>query len=231
MVLTGPNLPHLWRNDNAYFKKNDAKQTRGIVIYFQPDLLGASVQQKEEMEMVRLLLQKSERGLEIKGETNKIIGKWMQELVQLKGIDSIIMLLKILNTLATSVDCHPIAHSGYVNLNKESETGRMTQVYEYVMKNFTGTVRLEKVAAIANMSVSSFSRYFKSRANKSFSDFLCEIRIGHACKMLHEEEMSISQVCYASGFNTLSNFNKQFRELTGSTPLQYKKVYLASVSR
>ena len=75
MVFTGPNLPHLWRNDHAYFKKNEPTQTRGIVIYFQPDLLGASIQQKEEMEAIRHLLLKSERGLEIKGETNKLVSK------------------------------------------------------------------------------------------------------------------------------------------------------------
>ncbi len=225
MVFTGPNLPHLWRNDDWYFKKNEPRQTRGIVIYFQPDLLG-NFQGKEEMDSIHLLLQKSARGLEVKGETNRTIGKWMTELVNMKGVPSVIQLLKILDTLSTSTECTPIAHVGYVNLNKESESGRMTLVYEHVMKNFKQRLPLTEVASLTNMSMSSFSRYFKSRANKSFSDFLSEIRIGHACKMLHEENVSISHVSDASGFPTLSNFNKQFKEITGKTPLQYKKAYL-----
>lgn len=225
MVFTGPNLPHLWRNDDWYFKKNESGQTRGIVIYFQPDLL-LNLQNKEEMESIHHLLQLSARGIEIKGETNRLVSRWMIELLTLKGVPSIIQLLRILDILAKSGDCTPLAHAGYVNLNKESETGRMTLVYEHVMKNFKQRLPLEEVASLTNMSVSSFSRYFKSRANKSFSNFLSEIRIGHACKMLHEENTSISQVSDASGFPTLSNFNKQFKEITGKTPLQYKKAYL-----
>jgi len=222
LVMTGPNLPHLWRSDPMA----EEQQTRGIVIYFQPDLLGFNIE-KEELETTRNLFQKSLRGIEVRGETNKVIGRWMIELLELKGLASVIQLLKILNTLATSTDCHPIAHAGYVNLNRESS--QMNLIYQHVMKNFSRRLPLEEVAEIMNMSVSSFSRYFKSRANKSFSDFLSEIRIGHACKMLHEEKMNISQVCYESGFFTLSNFNKQFKEVTGKTPLQYKKTYLETI--
>lgn len=226
LVFTGPNVPHLWRNDDSYFKKHDSNQTHGVVIYFQPDLLGTSILEKDEMELIRNLFQKAARGLEIRGETNKQVGKWMIELLQLKGVNSVIQLLRILQTLASSQDCSPIAHAGYVNLNKESAMSRMNVVYEYVMKNFRGKIRLEEVAQMTNMSETSFSRYFKSRANKSFSDFVSEIRIGHACRMLHEEDFSVSQVCYESGFHALSNFNKQFKAVTGTTPLQHKKAYL-----
>lgn len=229
LVFTGPNVPHLWRNDNAYFKKPIADQTKGIVIYFQPDLLGDSILAKDEMEMIRNLFLKSARGLEIKGETNKQVSKWMMELLQLKGVASIVQLLRILNAIAGSSDCHAIAHAGYVNSNKESSIGRMNLVYEYVMKNFSGRIKLEEMAALTNMTVSSFSRYFKSRANKSFSDFVSEIRIGHACRMLHEEDYSVSRVCYESGFHALSNFNKQFKAVTGKTPLQHKKAYLEAM--
>ncbi|TXK36867.1 AraC family transcriptional regulator [Pontibacter qinzhouensis] len=223
MVLMGPDLPHLWRSNNEYFEKTGELQTRGIVIYFKEDFLGNTIQQKEEMKDILHLLQNSKRGLEITGPTNARVSNMMLALTRLKGVDSLIQLLRILQTLALSHDCHPIATAGYVNLNKESEKDRMNRVYEHVINNFDKKISLEEVAAIANMSLSSFSRYFKSRVNKSFSDFLSEIRIGHACKLLNDEDLNISQVCYESGFNTLSNFNKQFRDITGKTPLQYKK--------
>lgn len=225
LVFTGPNLPHLWRNDDIYFDKKNALQTRGIVVYFQADFLVGPAHQKEELDKIYQLFQRAKRGLELHGATNRLIRQWMIELVDMQGVESIIQLLKILNMLAHSPDCHPITHAGYVNLNKESETGRMNQVYEHVMNNFKKKICLEEVAAIASMSVSSFSRYFKSRANKPFSNFLCEIRIGHACKMLHEKDNNISQICYESGFNTLSHFNKKFKEITGKTPLEYRKDY------
>jgi AraC-like DNA-binding protein len=102
----------------------------------------------------------------------------------------------------------------------------MNLVHEHVMKNFKDTIRLEEVAAIANMTPTSFSRYFTARANKSFSNFLSEIRTGHACKLLLEDKMNIAQICYECGFKTLSNFNRQFKEITNTTPIQYKKEYL-----
>lgn len=226
LVFIGPNLPHLWRSDDAYFDRKNSLRTRGIVVYFQENFLGDSVQQKEEMEKIRHLFQLSSRGLEVKGETRRQVSELMIPLVGMKGVESIIQLLKILDALAHSPDLYPIAHAGYVNLNKESETDRMNKVYDYVMQNFRQKVTLEEVATLANMSLSSFSRYFKSRVNKSFSDFLTEIRIDYACKLLHEETINISQVGFESGFNTLSNFNKQFKEVTGQTPLQYRKKYL-----
>ena len=222
LVFTGPNLPHVWRSDNCYFDKKNNLKTKGIVIYFHDHFLGEPSHQEEELESIRHLLQKSVRGLEIKGETNRKVGKMMIELLNLKGIKSIIQLLKILDSIANSPECYFITHKHYVPINTEEETNRMNKVYEYVMKNFSQKIRLEKVAAIANMTPTSFSRYFKSRVNKSFSDFLKEIRIDYARKLLTEEKMSINQIGYECGFQNISNFNKQFRKVTGEQPLHYR---------
>lgn len=228
MVFTGPNLPHLWRSDNSYFDSKNGLETHGIVIYFPNDFLGNSVFEMDEFAEIAQVLQKSDRGIEINGKTNQTIRLMMQELVNMKGGQSIIQLLQILNKMVDSADCLPITQAGYINLNKESETDRMGQVYEFVMKNFKEKITLEEVSEIANLSVSAFSRYFKTRVNKSFSDFLSEVRISHACKLLHEEEMNISEISFECGFFTLSNFNKQFKERTGKTPLAYKKDYLGT---
>lgn len=225
MVFTGPNLPHLWRNDKEYFDKRSGLQTHGIVIYFPEAFIGQGFMEKEEVEELKQLLIKSDRGLEITGETNILLRSMMRDLLIMHGLDSVIQLLRILKVLASSHDCHAIVQSGYTNLNKASEEDRMSQVYEFVMDNFQRGIRLEEVASLTNMTVSSFSRYFKSRMNKSFSDFLSDVRISHACKLLHEERFNVSEVCYESGFNTLSNFNRQFKEKMGVTPLVYKKDY------
>jgi AraC-like DNA-binding protein len=223
LVLLGPNLPHLWRSDNEYLDKNSLLQTRGIVVYFQQDFLGGSIYNKEELEIIDQILKRAKQGLEVKGKTAHHVSQLMVDLLNLTGVESIIQLLRILNILALSDECVEIAHVGYTNPSKEADTDRIGRVYEHIMLNFKGKISLEEVSAIANLSQSSFNRYFKSRTNKSFSDFLSEVRIGHACKLLHEQDLNISQVCYESGFNTLSNFNKQFKELTGKTPLLYKK--------
>ncbi|MFC4871704.1 AraC family transcriptional regulator [Negadavirga shengliensis] len=225
LVFTGPNLPHLWRNDHEYFDKHNGLYTHGIVVYFPEEFIGQGFMEKEEVEELKQLLIRSNRGLEIFGETNTRLQSMMRELLGMKGLESVIQLLRILKVLAVSQDCHTIVQAGYTNLNKASEEDRMSQVYEFVMDNFQRGIRLEEVASLTNMTVSSFSRYFKSRMNKSFSDFLSDVRIGHACKLLHEERFNVSEVCYESGFNTLSNFNRQFKEKMGVTPLVYKKDY------
>jgi AraC-like DNA-binding protein len=225
MVFTGPNLPHLWRNDQIYFEKESGLKTHGIVIYFNEGFLGDAIYDKEEFESIKILLEKSLRGLEILGGTNLKLRSMMQELVTLSGVDSILKLLQILKVLSESEECQPITHSGYTNNNKESEKDRMRKVYEYVMENFSQKILLEEVSALANMTESAFSRYFTSRMNKPFSEFLSDVRISHACKLLHEADLNISEICYECGFNTLSNFNKQFKDRMGVTPLLYKKDY------
>ncbi|WP_411275166.1 AraC family transcriptional regulator [Daejeonella sp.] len=222
LVFTGPNLPHVWRSDNCYFDKTNNLKTTGIVIYFHDHFLGEPIHHEEEFENIRHLLQKSVRGLEINGDTNRKVSKMMVELLELKGIKSIIQLLKILDITANSPECHFITHKHYVPINTEAETNRMNKVYEYVMKNFKQKIRLEEVAAIANMTPTSFSRYFKSRVNKSFSDFLKEIRIDYARKLLSEEDMNINQIGYECGFHNISNFNKQFKKVTGDHPFHYR---------
>ena len=226
LVLTGPNLPHLWRNDNVYFDKKNKLSTAGIVIYFHDYFLGDPIHEKEELESIQRLLQKSVRGLEITGKANRAICKMMVELLELKGIGSVIQLLKILDIISNSSECHQITHNHYVSLNNQTETDRLNKVYEYVMKNFGRKISLKEVSAITCMTPSSFSRYFKSRVNKSFSDFLKEIRIDHACKLLNEERITISDVAYTCGFQTLSNFNRQFKQVRRESPLRYKKEYL-----
>ncbi|MEP1954955.1 MAG: AraC family transcriptional regulator, partial [Algoriphagus sp.] len=105
------------------------------------------------------------------------------------------------------------------------EKDKMGDILDYILKNFKEKITLQEVSSMANMSESSFSRYFKSRVNKSFSDFLGDVRISNARKLLQDEDLNISQVCFESGFPTLSNFNKQFKDRIGKTPLNYKKEY------
>lgn len=225
MVFTGPNLPHVWRSDAQYFDKSHSLQTEGVVIYFHENFLGDSLLRKEEMEKIQGLFFRASTGLEIRGDTNKRISQMMLDLLHLQGASSLILLLQILDLLADSSECFPIAHIGYINQYKENETARMSKVYEYVMKNFKHKISLSEVAAVASMTPTSFSRYFTMRANKPFSRFVSEVRVGNACKLLHEDDLNIAQICYECGFNTLSNFNKQFKEIIGRTPHIYKEEY------
>ncbi|WKN42086.1 AraC family transcriptional regulator [Tunicatimonas pelagia] len=225
LTFTGPNLPHLWRSDQEGKAGENLKHSEGIVVYFNEDLVGEHLFQKEEAIKLRQLFQNSLRGIEITGETAKSIRAMLMALLRLEGFAGVLELLKILDCLSKSSEIVLLASPGYTNTLKEDDTERMNEVYAYVMKHFKEKVTITTLAELTNMTPTSFSRYFKTHANKTFSDFISEIRVGHACKLLIEQEMNVSQIGYESGFQTLSNFNRQFKQITKRTPLRYKKEY------
>lgn len=224
-VFLGPNMPHLWRSDRNYFEKESQLQTEGIVVYFKEDFLGNDFFEKPEMFDIKSFLKNSERGLDLTGTLGEEMVSDLKELLGLTGFEGISKLLNILHKLSVTNDYQYISSSNYTNTHKISETERMRIVHEYVLKHFKENINLSTVASLSNMTEAAFCRYFKSRTNKTFSDFVKEIRIGNACKILQNEQKSISQICYESGYNTVSNFNNQFKSLKGISPLQYQKLY------
>lgn len=230
LVLTGPNLPHLWQSDHEYFEPDSELMTRGIVFYFSENLMGKEFLLRGEMYKLRQLLQLASRGMEIHGDARLAASSMMHEILESTDFDRVIRFLQLLNLLASANEYKLLATEGYSNSMKETETDRMNRVHSYVLKNFREKIRLEDVAAIANMTPTSFCRYFKAHANKTFSDFLIEIRVGHSCKLLTTQKTSVSQVCYDSGFGTLSNFIRQFKAVTSCSPLEYRKKYSAHTS-
>jgi AraC-like DNA-binding protein len=227
LIFTGPHLPHIWRSDESYFARNSNMQTEGIVIYFNANFLGEQILDKEEMVVVKKLFARSKRGLEFYGHKKNQVITMIQELSRLQGISSVIQLLKILETLANSKEYHYISSRVYDDILNQNETDRLNMVYEYVLKHFRQKISLDELAVLLHMTPTSFSRYFSMKNNKPFSRFVSEIRIKHACKLLTETENTIEQVCYECGFNTLSNFNKQFKEIMLKKPSQYKKEFMS----
>ncbi len=224
-VFLGPDVPHLWRSDPAFFENNPSLFTHGIVLYFQEDFLGKDFLERNEMLAIRQLLQESKRGIEYKGALREHIRTELSELMHIDGFQSVLRLLTLLNRIAHEDGGTPIASYGYVNNYKVSETERMQKVHNYVLQHFAQEIRLGDVASLAGMSEAAFCRYFKARANKTFIDFVNEIRIGHACKLLLDDKFTIAQIAYDSGFDSLSNFNRNFKKYIGHTPREYKVSY------
>ncbi len=238
LVFLGPNLPHLWRSDQAYFTKSTDRMTKGIVVYFTDDFLGNEFFEKPEMAALRLLFDQARQGLEWTGSARDQAAQTMQALRQQPiGFGRLLRLLSLLNDLSHTTDYRLLTSPGYSNTIKPAETNgagastpsrayrRMQLVHDYVLTHFQDDIDLETVADLAGMSPPAFCRYFKARANKTFSEFVAEVRIGHACKLLATGKLSITQVSWESGFRTLSNFNRQFKEITGQTPSNYVKTY------
>lgn len=224
-VFLGPDIPHLWRSDPAYFGGSPELFTHGVVLYFQEDFLGKDFFEKPEMLHLKQLLIDSKRGIEYKGFMRDHIREELLELRNAEGFHGILRLLTLLDKLAHGTGGSPIASYGYVNTYKVSETERMQKVHNYVLQHFAQEIRLGDVASLAGMSEAAFCRYFKARSNKTFIDFVNEIRVGHACKLLLEDQWTIAQIAYDSGFDSLSNFNRNFKRYIGHTPREYKGNY------
>jgi len=228
ITFLGPDLPHLWRSDTEKSVIENDIHAVGIVVYFQEDFISKSLLNKEEGIRIRQLFKKSLRGFDVTDKTAKSIGKSLLNLPNLEGFDAVLGLLQILNSLSQTDDIELLASSGYTNTLREGDTERMNRVYAHVMKHFKRKIPISELASLTHMTPTSFSRYFKTHANKTFTEFVSEIRIGHACKLLIDKKKNASQACYESGFRTVSNFNKQFKTITNRTPLEYKKRYMIS---
>jgi transcriptional regulator GlxA family with amidase domain len=193
------------------------------VLYFTEDFLGNDFFEKSEMAGLKAFLENSCRGMVWSGKSKGHIVEKLIELVNIKGFRRILTLLDLLHKLSQSKDYQFITNENYTNLHKLSETERMQKVYEYVSKNFKESIKLGDIAEKVNMSEAAFCRYFKKRTNRSFVDFVNEIRIGNACKLLGQNAMNVSEICFESGFNTISNFNFHFKKIVGKTPSEYAK--------
>ncbi|QJD79295.1 AraC family transcriptional regulator [Spirosoma rhododendri] len=231
LVFLGPNLPHLWRSDQPYFDRQSTLRTQGIVVYFPEDFLGPAFFEKQEMSAIRQLLANARHGLTWSNGTHDRAVSVLTRLVsQPVGFGRLMGLLNLLNELAESTEYQLLASSTYVNSLRPEDTDRniyhrMQVVHDYVLNHFPEELSLETVADLAGMTAPAFCRYFKARANKTFSEFVSEVRIGHACKLLMNTPLSITQVSFESGYRTLSNFNRQFKDITGLTPSGYVKTY------
>jgi AraC-like DNA-binding protein len=225
LCLIGPHVPHLYRSHEEYYAANSELRAKSIVIHFNEDFLGKDFFKIPEMKHIQALFEKSTRVLDIIGDSNKFISNKLIEMFSENPTKRLLSLLEILDNIARSEDYDFLTSGNSFGTNiKDSD--RVNKVFEYVMKNFKEEIRLGEVADLVAMSETSFSRYFKSRTNKNFSDFLTQIRIAHACKLLVEDKMGITEICYESGFNNLSNFNRQFKEQMNMTPSVYQKELL-----
>ena len=223
IVLVGSNLPHYWRYDDLYSHENPKLTAESRVIHFKEDFLGECFLNLPENKIYRVLFEKAKRGIQIKGKAKIKVAELIQKLLYAEGPERIILMMECLLCIANSGSISLLSSFGFKYDAEESENDRMTAIYEYTLANYKKKIQLEEIAEVAGISPNSFCRYFKSKTRKTYSQFLLEIKIGQACKMLIESNLSIKELCYECGFNNFSSFHKYFKLITGLSPLSYKK--------
>jgi len=223
VFVIGANVPHVFRCDDRYYQENEVGAARALTLFFDQRTFGTPFLELPEARALTDFMTVAQRGLKAKPELAEAMGGMIRQLFEIQGMEKLILLLQILNRLAASTDHDYLTSHGPGKGLKESEGQRLNDIFHFTMKEYTRPIKLEEVAAIAYMSPSAFCRYFKQHTRKTYLDFLNEYRISQACRLLMETDMAVSEVCYESGFNNLSNFNRKFKAVMGVTPKGYAK--------
>lgn len=227
LMFIGSNLPHVWRNDHDFYQDNKSLFVDVYVIHFREDALNEGFFDLPEFRHIKKLFQKGQQGMLI-GETNhEKIRKLIKSVYNSSGLDRLVYFFKVLDALAKTEDYELLSKQGFTNSLNNADSERVNKVMNFLMENYTRDIQLDELAALVNLNKSSFCRYFKYRTHKTCSQFLNEIRIAHACKLLVNGEKTVSQICYETGYNNISHFNRQFKLITGLTAKEYARKYLA----
>lgn len=228
VVLVGSNLPHYWRFDDCFFEENTRSVADIRVCHFHEHFWGEQFLLLPENNHIKLILEKAKRGIQVSGKTRQRVADIMERLITAEGTLRIILLVEALSVIAGCRQLVTLSSIGFKPDHVEVESDRINAIYEYSIKNFKRKIQLEEIAEVANISPNSFCRYFKSRTRKTYSQFLIELRVGHACKLLIENNQCIKRLCYESGFNNFTSFHKYFKMITGKSPLNYQKEFMSS---
>jgi len=225
VVLVGAQLPHYWRFDDAYFN-GEKTQADIAVVHFCEDFWGSSFLNLPENKSIKMILEKAQRGIQVQGSSKENIGKLIESLLAAEGPKRIMLLMEALMEIEKSANNVTLSSMGFHHDYAETENDRINAIYNYSLANFKRKIQMEEMASVANISPNSFCRYFKSRTRKTYTQFISEIRVGHACKLLIEDSMNVKQICYESGFHNFASFHKHFKMITGKSPLSYQKSFL-----
>ena len=231
VCIIGENIPHWWKSDNSYFENKITGGVKALVIQFSKEIFNSNFINLPEMSAIKELLENSQRGIRFSGKSQEIIGNQVIKTFRNSGIQRITELVLLLDIMANAKEYHYLSSVGYSKTILTFDFYRFNKIHEYIIRNFTKTISLEEISSKVNMGETAFCRYFKKHTGKTFSVFLNEFRIGHACKLMMEDKVTISRACFESGFNNLSHFNDQFKRIMKLTPTEYISAYKSGTEK
>lgn len=221
LYLTGINLPHTWICD----KKVNHSGAEAYVLHFKPELFSRSFMGQPEFILLRELLQRSGSGIRFSKETGEKIRPLFEKLLTKSGMDRVISILKILDTCSREKDFTLLASEGFAHVYLPASDEKLQKIISFIEANYQKDIKLNEMAGMANMQTNAFCRYFRRKTDFSLFDFINRIRIGNACRLLLQGDLSVQEIGYRSGFNSNSYFITQFRLKTGKTPKAYRVYY------
>ncbi|NML39604.1 AraC family transcriptional regulator [Chitinophaga sp. G-6-1-13] len=217
IYFLGPNLPHT-------FQKTGDQITSAVVIQFRGDFWGPDFIHIPENRALRSLMEASILGLKIKAPQNKQLASLIMELEYTSGVKRLLLLLESLSLIATQMEYTTVS-TQQATAYSQKDMDIMDKVFQFTIDSFREQIKLSDVAQKACMSVPAFCRNFKRSTQKTYNDFLNEVRIEFACSLLIETNKPIFDICFESGYSTHANFHKQFQKIKNISPLQFRKLF------
>jgi len=221
LVLIGPNTPHVWK------AKPLEKYAHVITIHFDAaNFMNDTFLNKDAAISLKELLLNAKRGVLFSNETIEEISQRIIALSnETKGFQATLKLLEILYDLSVSKEQLLLASESYKDHYSSNKNARIQKVVDFIENRFSKSIKIEEIANEVSLSPTAFSHFFKKYTSRCFSDYLIDYRIGYASKLLVVTDKNISEICYESGFNNLSNFNRVFKRKRGSTPTVFRQKY------
>jgi AraC-like DNA-binding protein/quercetin dioxygenase-like cupin family protein len=220
-ALLGSTLPHFWRSDEKYLNSGGSLSVKYVVVQFPADFLKNEIQSYPEYHLIGDLLKRASRGVLFSPGFSEKAQKKVVKVANSSGFDRVIGLQKLLQDMAKTNEYRLLAGELYQPESHNFANFRLAKVMQFLNTNYQQKIELEKVAEIANLHPSAFCRFFKEKSGKSLSEYVNDLRISYACRLIIDGKMSVSQISYESGFNNLSNFNRTFKKHTGLSPKQF----------
>jgi AraC-like DNA-binding protein len=220
LVLLGPNLPHAYQHTDRLSAA--APPAQCVLLQFDAKLW-AGLMDLPALAHLQRLRDRAANGLQVMGPTRKQVAALLLEMLHLQGMRRIVAFLTLLDALAQSRSCRTIASPGFTAPVNSGEQERIGRICQFIDKNYHRPLRLGEVAKTAHVSEGAFSRFFRSHMGKTFPAFVNDLRVGRACRLLTETELSITEIALSCGFQNISNFNRQFLRLKKGSPTEFRQ--------
>lgn len=222
LFFFGSELPHSMQSPSHYGEAQEFN-VKGVNIQFEKDFMHYSISQYSQFVPIKNLLEDACRGIRLSVGHSEKIALLLKRIPVARGAEQLILLLSLLQEMATCKLKKQLTTSHYTPSASVLRNERMEKVIAYLNKHYTEPVSLDEIASYTAMNPTAFCRYFKENTGKTFKEYVLEMRIGYACKLLSGSMMNVSQICAACGFESPAHFNRTFKRVTGMTPTSYKE--------
>lgn len=223
LVFVGSDIPHEWLCDREYYRNDGKFLGEGIVIQFLYDFLGEKFFEISENIPLKNFLSDSSQGFEIYGQCKEQIISLMHNMLNMNDTEQLYTLFSIFKLLSATDELNPLASHAFLETFRLNSNSPMQKTLQFILQNFQKQIQISDLLQITNMSYTTFYNTFKYTYRMPFKSYLMNVRIGYACRLLMDATQDISEIAYESGFENLSNFNRQFKKIKGETPSRFQE--------